>query len=84
MLETIAHETRHVWQKRDLGILAGGLDPRRALILNRFREADAFAFGIYFTYQYEKSTGKTLVELPKDPRQYGKLHPYTQIMRRSR
>lgn len=79
LIETVAHEVRHAWQKRELGAVSAQLDPRRALILNRFREADAFAFGIYFTYRVEQETGKTLVELPADPRRYGTLHPYHQI-----
>lgn len=79
LLETFAHETRHVWQKRDAGMMVAGMSPRQAILLNRYREADAFAFGIYFTYQYEKATGKTLVKVPDDPRDIGKMHPYQQI-----
>ncbi|MEZ0262613.1 MAG: DUF6782 family putative metallopeptidase [Alphaproteobacteria bacterium] len=79
LLETFAHETRHVWQKRDAGMMVAGMSPRQAILLNRYREADAFAFGIYFTYQYEKSTGKTLVKVPDDPRDIGKMHPYQQM-----
>jgi hypothetical protein len=76
LLETVAHEVRHVWQKKEAGAVVAGMSARQALVLSRFREADAFAFGIYFTYQYEKATGKTLVEVPKDPRDIGNMHPY--------
>ncbi|TAL38469.1 MAG: hypothetical protein EPN97_04020 [Alphaproteobacteria bacterium] len=79
LIETVAHEVRHAWQKRELGAVSAQLDPRRALILNRFREADAFAFGIYFTYRVEQATGKTLVKVPADPRRYKDMHPYYQI-----
>lgn len=79
LLETFAHETRHVWQKRDAGMMVAGMSARQAILLNRYREADAFAFGIYFTYQYEKATGETLVKVPENPRDIGKMHPYQQI-----
>ncbi|MEZ0223101.1 MAG: DUF6782 family putative metallopeptidase [Alphaproteobacteria bacterium] len=76
LIETVAHETRHAWQKRELGAVSAQLDPRRALILNRFREADAFAFGIYFTYRVEQATGETLVRVPASPMKYKDMHPY--------
>lgn len=76
LIETVAHEARHIWQKRELGAVSAELDPRRALILNRFREADAFAFGLYFTYRVEQATGQTLVKIPADPMRYKDMHPY--------
>jgi hypothetical protein len=75
LLETIAHEIRHVWQVRELKAVTAGLDPRRAMIMTRFREADSFAFAAYFIYQYEKATGQTLIRLPANPLDYGRLPP---------
>jgi hypothetical protein len=79
LIETVAHEARHAWQKRELGAVSAELDPRRALILNRFREADAFAFGFYFTYRVEQATGQTLVKVPASPLRYKDMHPYYRI-----
>lgn len=76
LIDTAAHEGRHMWQRQDGSVKELELDPRRSFILNRFKEADAYAFGIHFTYEYEKATGKTLVTVPDDPWKFSKLHPY--------
>lgn len=76
LVDTAAHEGRHMWQRQDGAVKELELDPKRSFILNRFKEADAYAFGIHFTYEYEKATGRTLVPVTDDPWQFHKLHPY--------
>jgi hypothetical protein len=77
LLEAFAHESRHLWQYRGLGAFDGQLEPRRALILNRVREADAFAYAIYFTYNLERVKGWGMVDIPADTT--APMHPYTRM-----
>lgn len=60
LLLTLVHELRHVWQAKVAQPENLGLDLRRELILDRMREADAFAFQVHFAYEHRKETEELL------------------------
>ena len=64
LVETLAHESRHLWQAREIAKIENAdepqlsagffMNPFSALILKRFTEADAFSFADHFMDQHNQ------------------------------
>ncbi len=58
LLLTLVHELRHAWQDKTAKVFEGlTLSAKQEWLLDRFREADSFAYQIHFAYEYKKETG---------------------------
>lgn len=63
IMVTLAHEARHAWQTHEISskkIEARTNSPDKKLLLQRYIEADAFAYQTAFALDYERATGKRL------------------------
>ncbi len=67
LLTTLTHEARHIWQNRVLSLNENKLNPEAGMIVNRYKEADAFAYEFYFAYRHEKATGEKLISGEETP-----------------
>lgn len=64
LAQTLVHELRHAWQDKHINykkLEMALIDPAKQMILNRFLEADAYAFESHFALDYERETGKRFI-----------------------
>lgn len=64
LVMTLVHELRHAWQDKHVNYAAlerALIHPEKQMILERFLEADAYAFESHFALDYERETGKRLI-----------------------
>lgn len=57
LMTTLAHELRHVWQERQMGLKPHAVSPDARIAMTRFMEADAFSFGQKYAEDYAEKTG---------------------------
>ncbi len=60
LLLTLAHEIRHAWQYRELGVTEWTLSPQDRWRASRLVEADSCAFSMHFGSVHEQETGHQL------------------------